>query len=209
MPEEPNTPQTPQVPPAAPPAGDAAPPAPPANDDGGNRRDWAAEWDGNMDSLPPRVREIIRKANEEAADYRHKKKAAEDAEKRRLTEAGEYKALYEQVTAELEPLKRKAERAESIEAFMAQTVKTRIEALPEQYRALVPKDEDPLQTLAWLDQSAPLLVPPKAPSLDAGAKGTGGAAPLTAEERAMAQRMRVSDEQFRKSRDALQARQEK
>jgi len=35
------------------------------------------------------------------------------------------------------------------------------------------------------------------------------AAPLTAEERAMAQRMRVSDEQFRKSRDALQARQEK
>lgn len=200
MPDEITPPNAPNTPPETP-SGNTPPPA------DGDSSLWASRWDGKMDSLPPQVREIIRKANEEAADYRHKKKAAEDAERQRMAEAGEYKALYDKLTGELEPLKKKAERAEAVEAFMAKTLKTRIDALPEQYRALVPKYDDLLQTLAWLDQSTPLLAPPRAPSLDPGAQGSGGGgtAPLSAEDLEMIKRTGISKEAFEKSRATLAA----
>lgn len=206
MPDEQNASQTPPAaPPVTPPAlpAEPKPPAPPVSDD-----------DNSIGSFAPAAQELIRQLRDENAKHRQEarkqREAADKAEREKLTQQGEWKAAYEQVTAELEPLKRKAERAEAVEAFMAKALKTRIEALPEQYRALVPKYDDPLQTLAWLDQSAALLVPPKAPSLDAGALGTGGStAPLTADERAMAKRLNISEEAYKKSRDTLAEKQQR
>jgi hypothetical protein len=200
MTDEPNTPPT--TPPAAslPAAAPAVPPAsnaPPADDSG-----------ESISNFSPAAQELIRELRSENAkwrtDARRQKEAADKAERDKLAQQGEWKAAYERVTAELEPLKTKADRAEAIEVFMAKTVKARIDALPEQYRALVPKYDDPLKTLEWLDTSAPLLTPPKAPSLDAGARSSGsGSAPLTAEEQAMARRMNLTDAQYQASRDAM------
>jgi hypothetical protein len=197
VPDEQTT-QTLPTPPATPPAAPASPPAVSA----------PPEDDGTISSFSPAAQELIRQLREENGKHRQEvrkqKEAADKAEREKLTQQGEWKAAYERVTAELEPLKTKAERAEAIEAFMAKAVKARIDSLPEQYRALVPKYDDPLKTLEWLDTSASLLTPPKAPSLDAGAKGTGGgSAPLTADEQAMARRMNLTDEQFAASKAKL------
>lgn len=198
-------PNAPDTPPAAPPAPPAAPPAAPPSPPP------PADEDGSIGSFPPAAQELIRQLRSENARHRQEARtqrdAADKAERDRLAKAGEWKEAYDKVAAELEPLKKKAERAEAVEAFMAKTLKTRIDALPEQYRALVPKYDDPLQTLAWLDQSTPLLAPPRAPSLDPGAQGSGGGgtAPLSAEDLEMIKRTGISKEAFEKSRATLAA----
>ena len=197
MTDDSNLQTPPSAPPATPPAGNTpAPPAPPPTED-----------DGSIGSFPPAAQEVIRQLRTENARHRtearNQKEAADRAERERLAKQGEWKEAYDKVAAELEPLKKKAERADAVEAFMAKTLKARIDALPEQYRTLVPKYDDPLQTLAWLDQSAPLLVPPKAPSLDPGAQSSGNTAPLTADEQEWARRMNLSDEQFAASKAAM------
>lgn len=52
-------------------------------------------------------------------------------------------------------------------------------------------------------------MPQKAPSLDPGAQGSAGSAPLSADDLAMMKKMRVSEEVYRRSRDALTAQQQK
>jgi phage I-like protein len=202
--------QTPEQAAGAPPPAPATPPpaSPPA------QKPPDDDEDRSITSFPPAAQEVIRQLRDENAKHRQEarkqKDAAERAERDKLAEAGEWKQAYERVTAELEPLKLKADRAEAVEAFVQKALKARIDALPEQYRTLVPKYDDPLKTLTWLDQSAPLLTPPKAPSLDAGAQGSGrSSAPLTADELAMARQMGVSEEAFKKSRDAKLAQQQK
>ena len=130
----------------------------------------------DVSSLPAWAQDMIRDLRREAADRRVAAKQAD--------------AQREDVLAEVQP---KAERTDAMEAFLRDLAQKRMDALPSQYRALVPQYDDALQTLQWLEASAAILLPPRAPGFDAGVTGDRPAA-VPEEVRALAQRMGVSVE---------------
>lgn len=156
----------------------------------------------DLNSLPADVRKYIESLRKEAAEHRIRAKAEAEQrareEQERLAQQQEWQKLAELRARELEELKPKAERLDTLEAFMRSTVEARIEALPEQYRTLVPDYDDPVKTLAWLDANASKLSAPRPPATDAGVRGDSGATlpKLTDIERELARMAGMTPEQY-------------
>ncbi len=133
----------------------------------------------------------------EAAKYRTERnalrseldalKGAQEAQKRAEAEkAGEYQTLYEREKARAAELEPHRERAERLEAALAQHVKELARDLPEDLRALMP-DAPAEAQLDWLGKArkaAAKLTEQRTPGTPAGPRGNGsvsGATDINAE----------------------------
>lgn len=158
----------------------------------------------DISSLPESWQKEIRELRDENAKRRKAETAAENARKAAeelaLAEQGKYKELAEQRLAEIESLKARAAKADAYEQQAADTLKRRIEALPEHVRGAVPDYDDPLKTVAWLDANAAVLSLPTPPPTDAGVRGAVVArpVPLSAQEVEMARAMGLTQEAYAK-----------
>lgn len=177
------------------------PNAPDATGNPAPAQDTAADAQ-NMTQLPQWAQDLVHGLRKEAAGYRtEKQKAREEAEnkeRQRLADEQKWQELATTLQAQLDALKPKLEAADSYRATIEATVKARIEALPAQYRTLVPEYENPAQTLQWLDANAATLKAPAVPVLDAGRTGdtSNKTVRLTPEELEFARRMQISPEKY-------------
>lgn len=102
--------------------------------------------------------------------------AIEQAQKTKLEQEGNFKELATQRAAELEALKPSAERAAELDKVIRQLNETRIAALPETVRALVPTEYAPEKLMNWLTANESLLRAAPQPEFDMGAGGGKGKA---------------------------------
>jgi chromosome segregation ATPase len=154
-----------------------------------------------VSQLPSWAQDEIRKLRKEAADRRGELKRTEQErqqqELERLAKQQEWEQLAKKFGAELETIKPRAERLDTIEDYINQSLQKRIDSIPASHRSLVPKYDDPLKTLEWLDANAQLLTAPRAPELDAGARGDSIKLPqLTEQEREYARLGGMTDQQY-------------
>lgn len=135
-------------------------------------------------------------------------KAIEQAQKDKLEKDGDYKALADKHAADVEKYKPLAERASTLEAIIRESNEARIKNVPDSMKALIPSDYAPEKLQTWLNANEALLVKPPAPDYDGGKGGNGSAPPnikLSPDEKAMAKRMGVTEEDYMK----VKARREK
>jgi hypothetical protein len=154
-----------------------------------------------VSELPAWAQAEIKSLREEAKKRRLELKTAEQErqqqELERLAKQQEWEQLAKKFGAELETIKPRAERLDSIEDYINQSLQKRIDSIPASHRSLVPKYDDPLKTLEWLDANAQLLTAPRAPELDAGARGDSIKLPqLTEQEREYARLAGMTDQQY-------------
>jgi len=136
-------------------------------------------------------------AEEQLAEAKRQLQASQEAT---LAEQQKWQELAEQrqqKISELEPVKAQVDGyKQAVEATVARLV----ESLPEPMRDLVP-DLDPVKKLDWLNKALPQLTKPKAPNLDAGVRGDDvHPVTMTDEERAVARKAGMSDEEYAKFR---------
>lgn len=132
----------------------------------------------------------------------------EAARKKQLEQSGNFEQIAKERMAELDALKPVAERAKALEDVIRQSNERRIEELPENWRSAVPTEYPPEKLQQWLNENQNLLTKPTAPDSNAGAGRGGGRSgqtqqPLTDEERQIAARMGISEENYRKAKDAM------
>lgn len=162
-----------------------------------------ASWGQELSDWPEHAREYAKRLRDEAAANRKRVEELErlraEAETAQLAEQGRWRELAEQRQAELDALKPRLEVADRVTAETKTRNDKRIEALPPALKALVP-DGDPAKVAQWLDALDQALPNPAAFSLDAGNQGGGGAKPvrLTDQERAVAQRFGMTDDEYAK-----------
>lgn len=163
---------------------------------------------GNLDdalkyiaALEKRVAEQKERASKyfsETKSLSDRLNAIEEGTRKRLQEEGNYRELAQKHAADLESLKPLAERAQALEAIIRESNEARMKAVPENMRNLIPVDYAPERLQAWLNANEALLRRSPAPDFDAGAGGSGGSAStkLTEEQRAMAKRFGMTEEQY-------------
>ena len=139
--------------------------------------------------------------NHEAASRRIKAKEAEaraaEQEQLRMAEQGQYKELFERTRAELDSAKAAQEQLEQVQERIKARNAKRIAEIPEQWRDVVPVGYTPLELETWLDANATKLTLPKAPNLDAGARGAGKpSVQLTPMELEAARKLQFTPEQY-------------
>lgn len=142
-----------------------------------------------------------REAIERRLELKQKEEALQAIERDRLQKAGEWQDLAQQLQAENSELSSYKERYEAIEATLSESNAQRIETIAEDMRSLVPTGLTPADTAKWLDQNLAKITRPTAPNIDAGVRSSGqGSAPvkLTPEEKAIADKMRISYEDYAK-----------
>jgi len=132
---------------------------------------------------PEQLRAELEAARKEAAKYRtqlrQSEKTAADAETRRLTEQGAYKALYEAAKGKADAHDALQERLDALISKAQAANERRVKAIPEHMRSLVPAYSDPLQLAEWLDANAAIFAKPTAPPLDGRAGGSGAPPTVT------------------------------
>lgn len=127
-------------------------------------------------------------------------KAQQDAEKKRLEEANQYKELYEKTQAELTNLKPKAEQLDDYEATLKKVLDAEIATLPEEFQDVVPESLSTKEKLDWLAKNKSKFTKAEPFDIGAGKRGTkpDKSNELTAEEKEMAKRFGVSEEDYAK-----------
>jgi chromosome segregation ATPase len=155
---------------------------------------------GNLAALPAWAQSLIRDLRQESAGRRAEIKRLKDDALRIEGERAHEKFQLESAQQASETLKPRAERADTLDAYIREAVEKRVTALPEAYRTLVPAYADALDTLTWLDANAAVLTSPRAPSLDAGTRGDSTAARISAAEREIAAKMGVTPEQYARAK---------
>jgi hypothetical protein len=125
-------------------------------------------------------------------------KAHNDAEEKRLKESEDYKALYEKTAAELADAKPKAEKAETYEATLKETLAAEIEAVPTERRTLIPEELSVEAQLRWISKNRGLLSKAEPFDIGAGRKGNKqqNTVELTPEEKAEAKKFGYTEEQY-------------
>lgn len=131
----------------------------------------------DFSTLPDWAQRELRDARKEAAKYREGKleaeKAAKAAEDTRLAEQQKWQELAEKRAKELEGLQPVRDRLTALETAFSTALQKRLEAIPEQYKPLVPDFSDPVKTWDWLDKNQSLFATRLAPPLDGGVQGDG------------------------------------
>jgi multidrug efflux pump subunit AcrA (membrane-fusion protein) len=128
-----------------------------------------------MDAVLEKNKELIERL--EALENQSKEAETErqKQQQKELAEQNRYKELYEQTLQQLEGLQSAQDEAKRYRDSFENTLKARIESIPEDKRDLIP-DLDPIAKMAWLDKAMPVLIAPgkpPAPRLDGGSGGTG------------------------------------
>lgn len=158
---------------------------------------------GERDATIEQQRTSIGTLNERIA-------AIEAANRKKLEEQGNFSELRTQLQAEIEALKPIAERAAALEKIIRDSNDARIQRVPEQYRAMIPADYPPEKLQAWLNANEALLSKPPAPRFNAG-EGAGGApaaSSLTPEQKAMAKKFGLREEEVQAEIKRREARQQ-
>lgn len=162
----------------------------------------ATQDDKKTENMIPKSRldEVI--AQRDAAQRKAEalEKAQQDAEKKRLEEASEYKKLYETTQTELSSLKPKAEQVEAYEKTLQEILEAQVAELPEEFKDIVPDGLSTKQKLDWLAKNKSKFM--KAEPFDIGA-GKRGVKPdkkteLTPEQKEMARQYGLSEEEYAK-----------
>lgn len=166
---------------------------------------------GRIEDLPSWAQDEIKKLRNESAQRRVKLNELEEQERSfarreqaRLAEEGKFKELAESRAAELAKLQPYQQRAEALETMIRESNTRRIEQVREDMRTLIPTDYPPEKLSGWLDANWTRLMPRQAPETDAGAGGAGGSGKsvtLTAEEKAMAAKTGMTEEQYIKAKE--------
>lgn len=180
------------------------------NPDGGRDAGGGA-GDNDWSSLPDwaqqqyqSLRDKLGEVNNESATRRHEIKALTDKVKALQTDrqgrltAEEKIAEYE---AQIKNLQAAQERADQLEQRIQASNQQRIQGIPEHMRGLVPADEMTAEQLAgWLDKNEAMLRKPIAPPPEGGSgvgRGRAGdSTSLTAEEKRIAARSGMTEEQY-------------
>ncbi len=149
-----------------------------------------------------RLKEVVDERNE-LTKRLEKLEATEqtrlDAE--RIAE-GKHEEVIVDLRKQLTESNAKLDAANGFRAALAASVQTRIDAIPESQRSLVPEFEDPVKLGQWLDTNAHLLTTPTPPPTDAGVSGDRVAkdAKLTPAEQAIARKFSMTDDQYRQGK---------
>jgi phage I-like protein len=149
-----------------------------------------------------RLDEVIAQRDAATKKAEALEKAQQDAEKKRLEEANQYKELYEKTQAELTSLKPKAEQVDDYEKTLSDVLAEQVAELPEEFRDVIPDGLSTKQKLDWLAKNKSKFM--KADPFDIGA-GKRGTKPdkkfeLTAEEKELAKRFGMSEEDYAKNK---------
>lgn len=107
-----------------------------------------------------------RRLDADAADRDRQK-----AEAARLETDQKWEQAAQTYKKQLDDLQPKAARLAEMEQVLKDSAQKRIDALPKQWRGLVPEYDDPAKTLAWLDANAATLTLPAVPPMGAGEQG--------------------------------------
>ena len=149
--------------------------------------------------------DYVQELRQEAAKYRTELRKVQDAlqgrEEQELAEQEKYKELADKYRAQVDELTPVQERYNAMIEQLRESNEKRIEDLPEAMRSLVPEYDDPAKLRAWLDANADKLRKPQAPSLNGGAGGgkrPGEDVVLNEQERAAAQKMGITPEEYAK-----------
>lgn len=113
-----------------------------------------------------------------------REKTEREKETASLAEQNRYKELYEQLKAEIEPLRGASEDAKRYRERLEADNLARISRIPEDKRSLIPEYDDPVKVGSWLTANEALIVStpkPTAPSADGGARGNGQGSPVLSE----------------------------
>jgi hypothetical protein len=130
--------------------------------------------------------------------------ALEAAQKKKLEDEGNYKALLDQASSEAAALKPYQARAAALEDVIRKGNETLIQRIPETSRAMAAELADKLSPEAmrdWLDKFSPQLVKPPPPNFEAGAGSGSGSSgsreiELTADEKVLAVATGMTPEQY-------------
>jgi len=133
-------------------------------------------------------------------------KSARESEEQRMKDQEQWKELADKRQQEIEAIKPKAAIADEQEHTLQAYLNAQIEELPEDMHSLIPEQLTTMQKLQWLAANKAKLLKPIGPDIGAGMKGAGGsgksAVQLTPDEKAIAQRFGMSDEEYAKHKDA-------
>lgn len=192
----------------------------PGNNPAGGQQEGGTGGQSNgafdLSKLPPDAQEYVRTLQTQLNDVNSESKARrlkiyemekrlraiEQGNQQQLAEQGNYKAIADQHAAKIAELEPYKTRAESLEILFRESNDRRVKALPEDKRGLVPLDYPPEKLSTWLDMNFEHLIKKPAPSTDAGAGGSGSGqtkVELTPEQKVMAKRFNMTDEQYAKS----------
>lgn len=148
----------------------------------------------------PRFRELIQSAKDAKTRADALELAAQNAEKKRLEEAQDFKALYEKAQAEITGLKPKADALTEMEKSLTSVLEAQVKELPEQFRDIVPDGLSVQAKLEWLSKHKNAFMKPDAFDIGAGAKGAKKpdekATELSAEEKEAAKYLGMSDADY-------------
>lgn len=159
--------------------------------------------DHDVSSLPDWAQTRLKELNRENMTRRKAESDRAAAQRikdqKALEEQGEYKQLAQTLEAELLELRpiNDAYQQRLEDDKIKNT--TRIEAIPEQHRSMIPTDYPPAKLDSWLDANESKLSQLTAPDIDAGAGiGSSRAKPitLTAQQKAMAAAANMTEEQY-------------
>lgn len=153
----------------------------------------------------PRFKELVQAAKDAKVRADALEKAAQDAEKKQLEEAQNFKALYEKAQAEITGLKPKADALTDMEKSLNAVLESQVKELPEQFRDIVPDGLNVQQKLDWLSKNKSKFAKPDAFDIGAGAKGgkkpDDKATELTEEEKVAAQALGMTPADYAKFKD--------
>ena len=127
-------------------------------------------------------------------------KTQQEAEKKRLEEANQYKELYEKTQAELTNLKPKAERVDEYEKTLTEILTAQVEELPEEFRDVVPDGLTTKAKLDWLAKNKSKFMKAEPFDIGAGKRGTKAdkKIELTPEEKETAAKYGMTEEVYAK-----------
>ena len=157
----------------------------------------------------PRFKEILQKQKDAEAKAAALEKAQQDAERKALEEANNFKVLYEKAQAEITGLKPKAEQLDSMEKTLVALLETQVKELPEQFQDIIPDGLNTQQKLDWLGKNKSKFMKPEAFDIGAGKTGSkkvdDKTKELTAEQKVAAQSLGMSEEDYKKFSDPVPA----
>lgn len=132
----------------------------------------------NTEHMIPKSRfdEVNNKFKELKKQLDDMQRSKSESETKSLEEQKRYQELYEKLKAETDPIRQASEQLQRYRESFENSLKARIERIPEDKRRVIPAFDDPIQTMAWLDEAESLNLfgapsKPQAPNLN----GTSGA----------------------------------